>query len=146
MILLSLKRGKWVYESSKHIFTVVLVYQYNHKPIHRKYTEVKQGRLKVFPVPLGNFYQTFAIIMRLFHLLKGRLDIIIIPVLLICISTICRIKVTEPLKSTNILLVGQLETPTDPRRWPKWCKGQLRKLVSIKIWLLMSCITIKSVF
>ena len=66
--------------------------------------------------------------MLLFRLLKGRLDIIIIPVLLICISTICRINVIEPLKSTKMFLVGQLETPPDQRRWPKLWKGHLRNL------------------
>ena len=36
MIWLSLKREKWVYESSNHLFTVVHVEQSNKKTIHQK--------------------------------------------------------------------------------------------------------------
>ena len=91
MIWLSLKKKNWVYSYSNHIYTVVPVDQYNKKPIHRKDTEVNQGRLEVFPVTVGNFYQTLDIIMRFFHLLKGGLTIPIITVLLIWISTIWHI-------------------------------------------------------
>ena len=127
MIWLSLKREKWVYASSNQIYALVPVEQSNKKPIHRKDTEFKQGRLEVFKLPVGNSYQTLYIIMRFFHLLKGGLNIPIITALLIWIATICHINVIEPLKSTNIILVGQLE-PTHPIKWTKWWKYQLRKL------------------
>ena len=115
MIWLSFKREKWVYASYNHIYTVVHVDQYNKKPIHRKDTDDKQGRLEVFTLQVGNFYQTLDIIIRFFHLLKGGLTIPIITSLLIWIATIFRINVIEPLKSTNILLVGQLEPPPSPK-------------------------------
>ena len=111
MIWLSLKREKWVYASSNHIYTVIPVEQSNRKPIFRMDTEVKQGGLDFFTLPVGNFYQTLDIIMWFFHLLKGGLNIPIITALLICIATIFCINVIEPLKSTKIILVGQLEPP-----------------------------------
>ena len=88
---------------------MVHVEQYNKKPIHRKDTDVKQVRLEVFTLQVGNFYQTLDIIIRFFYLLKGGLTIPIITSLLIWIATICRINVIETLKSTKRLLVGQLE-------------------------------------
>ena len=100
--------------------------------IFRIHTKVKQGRLEVFPVPVGNFYQTFIIIMRLFHLLKGRLNMPIITALLLWIANICRIHLIDPLNSTKIFLVRQLETPPDPIKWPKCWKGRLRKLAWTK--------------
>ena len=117
MIWLSIKREKWVYESSNRFFTVVPVEQPNKKPIHRRYTEVKQVGLEVFPVTLDNYYQTFIIIMRFFRSLKGRLKIPITPVTLICISIICRINVIDQLKSTKIFLIGSLKK-LKSIRWP----------------------------
>ena len=106
MIWLSLKREKWVYEYSKRLFTVVPVEKYNKKPSYRRDTEVKQGGLENFPVPAGNLFQTFIIIMCLFHLLKERLNMQIITALLIWIDTILHINFIDPLKSTKIFLVG----------------------------------------
>ena len=111
MIRLSLRREKWVNPSSNYIFTMVPAKQSNNKLSNRRYTKVKQVRLEVFTLPVGNFYQTFSIIMRFLHLLKGRLNIPIITALLLWIATIWHIKVIDRLKATNMYLVGKLQTP-----------------------------------
>ena len=108
MILLSLRREKWIYPSFNHLFTTVSVEQSNKKLSYRRYIKVIQVRLEVFLVPEGKFYQTFSIIMRFFNLLKGRLNMPTITMILLWIATIWRIKVIGQLKSTNIYLVGQL--------------------------------------
>ena len=108
IMLLSLKREKWVYPSSNHLLNLIPVEQYKKEPIHCRYTKFKQGRLEVFPLPVGNFYQTIIIIMQLFHLLKERLNIPIIPVMLIYISIIWLVNVIDQLKDTKIFLVRKI--------------------------------------
>ena len=108
MIWFSIERDKWVDASSNHLYTVKPVDQSNNEPISRRDTEVKQGRLEVCPVALGNFDYTFAIIMWFFHLLIKRFKIPIITTMLLWIATTWHIHAIDPLKATNIFVVGRL--------------------------------------
>ena len=61
MIWFLLKREKWLYVSSNHLFNVTPVYQPNKKPIPWRDTGLKKGRLYFLPLALGNLDHTFAI-------------------------------------------------------------------------------------
>ena len=85
-------------------------------------------------------------IMCFTHFFIKRLNITIITEMLLWIATTWRIYAIDPLKSTNIFVIGQLKETPDPRICPIWEKDKLRKSAWTTIWFLMSCITTKRVF
>ena len=109
MIWFLLERENLVDASSNHLYTVKHVDQSNNKLIYWRDTEVKQGRLEVCAVALGKFDHTLAIIMWFFHFLIKRLKMPIIMVMLLLIATTWSIHDIDPLKATNIFVVGPLQ-------------------------------------